>query len=103
MSNNILIYVIVALNAACQVMLIWRMKLSRWTRWKFSSLAFGAPLLIVIVMRLMVAMGIVHRRMAEQVGIERLVTSLAGILLIAAPLIVTGAAIISRRKKQAIC
>jgi ribose/xylose/arabinose/galactoside ABC-type transport system permease subunit len=100
MSNNMLIYVIVALNAASHAMLIWRLKLARWAKWKYCSLAVGAPLLIAMVMRLMVAMGIVHGRVAEQMGVERLVTSLASMLLIAGPLMATGAAIMFGRKKR---
>jgi len=100
MSNNMLIYLIVALNAACHAMLIWRLKLGRWAKWKYCSLAVGIPLLIAMGMRLMVAVGVMHGRVAEQAGIERLVTSLAGMLLIAGPLMATGAAIIFGRKKR---
>lgn len=98
MPNNILIYLIVALNAGCQAMLIWRMKLDHYAKWKYCSLTVVIPLLIAMAMRLMVAMGVVHGRVAEQVGIERLVTSLASMLLIAGPLIVTGAAILMKMK-----
>ena len=101
-SNHLSIYLIVVLNAACHVMLIWRLKLDKLTRWKFCSLAFAVPLLIVITMRLMVALGLVHGRVAEQGGLERVITMLASMLLLAGPFIATGAAIVSGRKRRAL-
>jgi drug/metabolite transporter (DMT)-like permease len=102
MPNHSLIYVIVVLNAACQVMLIWRLKFDNQSKWKYSCLAVAVPLVIAASMRLMVAMGIMHAHLSEQGVLERTATSLASILLIAGPFIVTVAALAFRRKRSPI-
>jgi len=101
-SNNLSIYLIVALNAACHVMLIWRLKIDKAARWKFCTVAVATPLLIMVAVRLMVGIGLLHGRVAEQGGIERFVTTVASMLLIAAPFMVTGAAILFGRKQRAV-
>lgn len=100
MPNHSLIYVIVILNAACQAMLIWRLKFERQSKWKYCLLTFAVPLLIALTMRIMVATGAMHAQLSEQALLERAVTSLAGILLIAGPFIVTIAALVLRRKQK---
>jgi len=102
MPNHSLIYVIVVLNAACQVMLIWRLKLDKRSKWKYCCLAFAVPLLIAVSMRLMVAMGLIHTQLSDQAFLERAITSLASILLIAGPWLVTTAVLILRMKERAL-
>ena len=99
MPNHLLIYVIVALNVACQFMLIWRLKLERRDKVKYCLLAAVVPLIISATMRLMVGTGIIHVHLAEQNAIERTATSLASIFLIAGPFLVTVAAVLFRRKQ----
>jgi hypothetical protein len=101
-SSYLSIYLIVFLNAACHVMLIRRLKIDKVAKWKFCSLAIGMPLLIMMLMRLMVGIGLLHGRVAEQEGIERVITMLASMMLIAAPFIATGAAVLSSRKRRAV-
>ena len=100
MPNHSLIYLIVILNAACQAMLIWRLKFDKHLKWKYCSLAVAVPLLIAVSMRVMVAMGVMHVQLSEQTFLERTVTSMASILLIAGPFIVTIAAMAFRRKQR---
>ncbi|ACH39670.1 hypothetical protein Gbem_2662 [Citrifermentans bemidjiense Bem] len=100
MPNHLLIYVIVALNAGCQVMLIWRLKLERAMKWTFCALSLGVPLLVAVAVRVLVATGVIHARVAEQSGIEHFVTILASALLIAGPLLATGSAVIYQRSKR---
>jgi hypothetical protein len=99
-SNNLSIYLIVTLNAACHLMLIWRLKLDMRAKVKFCSLAVAIPAIIMTAMRLLVALGVMHLHVADQAGIEKAVTMLASILLLAGPPIATGAAILSRRKSR---
>lgn len=100
MPNHLLIYVIVLLNVACQIMLIWRLKLDRAMKLKYCALALAIPTVIAGTIRLLVALGIMHVRLAEQAMLERTVTSLASILLIATPFLVTIMAVVFRRKQK---
>lgn len=99
-SNQLSVYLIVFLNAATHIMLIWRLRLERTTKLKFSGLAVGIPVAVMMTMRLMVGVGLVHGRVAEQVGIERFLTVLASILLVAGPFVATGTAVVYRRKQR---
>lgn len=99
-SNHLAIYLIVALNAASQIMLIWRLKLDKRAKLKFSSVAVAIPLVVMTAMRLLVSLGVMHMRVAEQVGVEKVVTVLASILLVAGPPIGTALAVISRGKAR---
>jgi len=96
------VYLIVFLNAVCHAMLIWRLKIDKLAKWKFCGLSFGMPLLIMMTMRLMVGVGLLHGRVAEQGLIERSVTMLASMLLIAGPFLATVAAIMFSRKSRAV-
>ncbi len=100
MPNHSLIYVIVILNAACQAMLIWRLKFDTRSKLKYCCLAVAVPLLIAIIMRLLVAVGVIHAQLSEQAALERAVTSLASMLLIAGPFMVTIAAFVFRRRQR---
>ncbi|MBJ6727473.1 hypothetical protein [Geomesophilobacter sediminis] len=99
MSNHLFIYLIVALNAACHAILIWRLKLERGSKWRFCLATVGVPAAVALAVRLGVATGILHAHLAEQVGIERIFTSLASMLLIGGPWGVTAAAVLSRKKE----
>jgi hypothetical protein len=100
MPNHLLIYVIVLLNVACQIMLIWRLKLDRTIKLKYCALALAIPTVIAVTVRVLVAAGIMHVRLAEQGMLERTITTLASILLIASPFMITIAAVIFRRKQK---
>ena len=101
-SNHLAIYLVVGLNTLCQVMLIWRLKLAQREKLKFSALSVAIPVVVTMAMRLLVAVGALHLRVAEQVGIEKFVTVAASILLIAGPPMATAAAVLSRRKVAAV-
>lgn len=99
MPNHLLIYMIVVLSAASQAMLIWRLRLKGTVKWRYCGLTVLVPFFVAMTMRLLVAAGIVHARVAEQVGIERLATTLASILLFAGPLLVTAFAVVRSQTK----
>ncbi|MEI6207596.1 MAG: hypothetical protein WCP20_12510 [Desulfuromonadales bacterium] len=100
MSDHVLIYLIVILNALCQTMLIWRQKLEPRTRWQFCCLAIAIPLAIMVAMRFLIANGIIHGRVADQSLVEQYITKGTSVLLIAGPWLVTVVAIINRRRHR---
>jgi hypothetical protein len=101
MSDQILIYLIVLLNVICQLMLIWRQKLSGGVvQWKLISLAVAIPLIIMVIMRILIANGIIHGHISEQSFIEQSITKGTSILLIAGPWLVTFAAVMAKVKNR---
>lgn len=102
MSDQLLIYLIVALNVACQLMLIWRQKFATGVKWKFCCLAVAVPAVIMVTMRLLIAGGTIHGRIAEQPLVEQYITNGASMLLIAGPWLVTLAAILTKMKNRAL-
>jgi hypothetical protein len=100
MTNQLAIYLIVGLNVACHILLIWKLKMDKGARLKYCALSIGVPLVVMMTMRLMVALGAVHGRVAEQGGIEHAFTMLASMLLVAGPFLVTGAALVFSRKQR---
>src|SRR5690349_402263 len=101
-ANHLSIYLIVFLNAACHCMLIWRVKVNRVARLKFCALAFALPAAIMATMRLMVGLGLVHARLAEQAGLERMLTALASMLLLLTPFLATGLALWSAKRQRSL-
>ena len=99
-SNHLSVYLIVGLNAACHIMLIWRLKIDKIAKLKYCAIGVAIPLLVMATMRLLVALGAMHALVAEQGGIERALTMLASMLLIAGPLLATGAAVVCYRKNR---
>ena len=101
-SNQLSIYLIVGLNAACHMLLIWRLNLDKVAKLKFCAIGVGIPLLVMGAMRLMIALGVLHGRLAEQGGFERALTMLGSMLLIAGPFLATGAAILFYRRNRSL-
>lgn len=101
MQDHLLIYVIVVLNMVCHALLIRRLKLDQRLKRKYCALAIGIPFAIALVMRLMIALGVMHGRLREQVALERGVTTLASIFLVAGPFLVTIVAVVMMRKQKA--
>jgi len=99
MPDHILIYVIVLLNAVCQALLIWRFKIHKSQKWAFCGLTIGVPVMIALFVRTLVAFGILHSSVVDQVGFERFITMAASMLLIGGPWIVTTAAVVLRMKQ----
>ena len=99
MSDEAFIYLIVAFNTFVQVMLIGRLYFPSGGRRKYFLLAVGIPGLVMLSTRLLVATGMIHGRVADQTAIEQHITNAAGILLIAAPWLVTLAAILDKKRK----
>ncbi|GFO66794.1 hypothetical protein GMLC_03730 [Geomonas limicola] len=99
-ANNLSIYLIVLCNALCHAMLIWRLKLDTASKLRFCALGGGIPLAVILAMRLMVAIGVMHARVAEQGMLERSITMLGSVLLLAGPFLATGAALMYRRRSQ---
>jgi hypothetical protein len=102
MHDHVLIYLIVALNALCQLMLIWRQKLAASVRWKYCCLAIAIPVVIMVSMRLMIASGTIHGRVAEQSLFEQYITKANSILLIAGPWLVTLAVLLAKMRDRAL-
>ena len=102
MHDHVLIYVIVALNALCQLMLIWRQKLAAGVKWKYCCLAIAMPVVIMVSMRLMIASGTIHGRVAEQSLVEQYLTKGAGMLLIAGPWLVTLTVLLAKMRERAL-
>jgi hypothetical protein len=101
MPDHLLIYVIVLLNALTQAMLIWRFKLTSATKWTLCCSTFAVPLLLAVSMRVLIAQGFIHARIADQSSVEQIITKGSSMLLIAGPWFITIIAIIIRRKSNA--
>lgn len=101
MSDHVLIYLVVLLNALCQIMLVWRLKHPDNSKFLFVCCAAGIPLATAFTMRLLVASGIIHGHLNEQTQPEQLVTKAMSILLIAGPWLVTLSALLDNRSKKA--
>jgi len=101
MPDHILIYVIVILNALCQIMLIWSLKTLGRRRLGFMAVAAVLPLASALFMRILVYAGLIHGRIAEQSLIEHLLTQAVSILLIAGPWLVTVTAVLYRKNRKA--
>ena len=95
MQDQLFIYLIVALNIGVQLMLIRSLRFPPGARNKFYWLALGIPLLIMLLMRVLVALGVIGSRTAEQSVPEAAITAAAGIIMMAAPWFVTLFAVIN--------
>ena len=102
MRDHLFIYLIVLLNALCQVMLIKRLKMPGSAKLKFSSLALVIPVSVALAMRLAVHAEMMPVHVAEQTGFERMITTVTSIMLLAGPWMVTVAAICFQRKSEAL-
>jgi hypothetical protein len=100
MPDHILIYVIVILNALCQLLLIWSLKMLGRRRFGFMAFAAALPLASALFMRILVSAGLIHGRLAEQSQVEHLLTQAVSILLIAGPWLTTAAAVLYRRNRK---
>ncbi|NVN98345.1 MAG: hypothetical protein HXX17_03405 [Geobacteraceae bacterium] len=100
MQDHLLIYVIVVLNAFCQLLLIWSLKKLGNKRFHFMAAAILLPLFTAIFMRGMVATGLIHGHLADQSQFEQILTKVTGGLLVAAPWLTTLAAILYRRRMK---
>ena len=100
MPDELFIYLIVALNALLQVMLIGRLNLPAGARWKCPLAAVAIPVLIMLAMRLSIAGGMIHARVVDQSPVERFVTTAASVALLAGPVLVTLAALARKRRKR---
>ena len=98
MQDHILIYVIVALNALCQLILIWSLKKLGKQRVFFMAAAGLLPLITALFMRGLVAAGLIHGHLVEQSQLEHVFTQAMGILLVAGPWLVTVTAIVYRKR-----
>jgi hypothetical protein len=100
MPDEVFIYAIVALNALLQVLLIGRLGLPAGARWKYQLAAVALPGLVVLAMRLSIAGGMIHVRVADQSPAERWLTTAGSIALLAGPWLATLAAVFRRRKRN---
>ena len=100
MADKVFIYMIVALNTCCQLMLIWRQRFPAKEKWKYCGLAVGIPVFIMLSMRLLIASGTIHSHVAEQSTVEQFITKGTSMLLIAGPWFVTIAAVITNRRNR---
>ena len=98
MSDEGFIYLILALNIVVQLMLIRSLRFPPGGRRKYYLLAVAIPLAIMLSMRLFIAAGAIHSRVADQSTVAQLVTSAAGVLLMASPWLVTMFAIVDKKR-----
>jgi hypothetical protein len=98
-SDELFIYAIVLLNTLVQVLLIWRLKFPLGGKWKYILSALAIPVLIMGTMRLAVASGVIHERVADQSIVERIITMATSLLLIAGPWLATLAAILDKKRR----
>ena len=96
MADHVFLYLIVLLNAVVQLVLIRSLNLPARAKRKYYAVAIAIPVLVMVSMRLLVAAAIIDSRVADQSLIERFVTDVAGILLIAGPWLATVAAIVAK-------
>jgi hypothetical protein len=99
MPDEAFIYLIVALNALLHVILIGRLKFPAGGRWKYQLFALGIPVFVMLTMRLLIAAGMIHVRVADQTPIERFFATAASVALLAGPWLATLAAAIARKRK----
>jgi hypothetical protein len=99
MTDELSIYVIVALNIFVQLMLIHSLRFPPGGRRKYYRLAVAIPVATIVSMRLLILAGLLHARVADQSAIERFVTGAASIILMAAPWVVTALAIVNRERR----
>jgi len=102
MSDHVIIYLIVALNTSCQLMLVWRQKFPAGQRNRYCLCAVAIPLFLMVSMRLLIAGGLIHGRVADQSHIEHFITALTSMLLVAGPWFVTIAAVVVKRRQRAV-
>ena len=102
MSDHVIIYLIVALNTSCQLMLIWRQKFPAGQRNRYCLCAVAIPVALMLSMRLLIACGMINVRVADQSHLEHFVTTVTSMLLVAGPWFVTVAAVITRRRQRAV-
>jgi len=102
MSDDVFIYLIVALNMLGQLMLVRRLNFPVGGRWKYYAFAIGIPVVVMLSMRLLIAGGMIEGRVADQSPVENYITTAASILLVAGPWLVTLAAILGKKRKRAI-
>ena len=101
MTDQVIIYLIVALNTFCQLMLVWRQKFPAGQRNRYCLCAVAIPLSLMLSMRLLVAGGLIHGRVADQSHLEHFITTVTSMLLVAGPWFVTIAAVIAKRRLRA--
>ena len=99
MSDEVFIYLIVALNIFVQLMLIHSLRFPPGERRKYYLFAIAIPVAIMLSMRLLIVAGIIHRRVADQSAIEQFMTNAASAILMAAPWLVTLFAVVDRKRR----
>jgi hypothetical protein len=98
MSDDLFIYVVVVLNILVQLMLIRSLRFPPGGRRKYYLLAICIPIAIMLSMRILILTGAITARVASQSVIEQLITSAAGVLLMASPWLVTMFAIVDKQR-----
>jgi hypothetical protein len=99
MSDPVFIYLIVALNTFVQLILIRSLNFPAGGKRKYYVFAIAIPVLIMLSTRLLIAVGMIHSRVADQSAIEQFITTAASILLMAGPWLSTLAAILDKQRK----
>jgi hypothetical protein len=100
MPDEFLTYLIVGLNLIVQLMLIRRLSFPPGARRKYYLSAVAIPVFVMVSVRVLIAGGMIQRRVADQSTVEQYMTAAASILLIAGPWLVTLAAIIDRKRRD---
>lgn len=99
MPDQLFIYLIVALNAVVQLILIRSLNFPPGAKRKYYALTIAVPVLVMVAMRLLVAGGVIQEVVAGQSALERYITTAASVLLMAGPWLVTLAALLDKRRR----
>lgn len=99
MSDELSIYLIVALNIGVQLMLIRSLRFPPGGKKKYYLFAVGIPVAIMLSMRLLIAAGLIHNRVVDQSTVEHIFTSTAAIVLMASPWFVTLFAVVDPERR----
>jgi hypothetical protein len=102
MSDEVFIYAIVLLNVMVQLLLITRLKFPPGGKRKYVLLAIAVPLAVIGVMRLLIWSGAMPAAVAEQSLLQRGLTLVASLALVAGPWAVTVAAILDKKRRAAL-
>ena len=99
MTDELSVYLIVALNILVQLMLIRSLRFPPGGKRKYYWCAVAIPLGVMLSMRLLIASGAVNGNVAGQSAAEHVFTASAGAILMAAPWFVTLFAIVDRQRR----
>jgi hypothetical protein len=98
MLDHAFIYLIVVLNILVQLVLIRSLGFPAGEKRGYYAFALATPVLVIVLMRVLVATGLVEAQVAGQSPFAQFLTAAAGILVIGAPWLATVGALFRRMR-----